>query len=77
MFTPGSPLTLANTSYERVSLLLNIAALYCQLGTAEDRSTIDGIKRAVAYFTVLEICLSAHAFEELNCRRKGLVPYRT
>lgn len=68
-------MTLLNTSYERVSVLLNIAALYCQLGTAEDRSTIDGIKRAVAYFTVRKICLDFLAVEELNCRRKELASY--
>lgn len=45
--------TLPNLSYERVSLLFNLAALYSQLAISENRSHPDGIKRANAYYQVL------------------------
>jgi programmed cell death 6-interacting protein len=52
MFASGATLTLSNIAYERLSLLLNLASLYCRLATNEDRSTVEGIKRAVASFAV-------------------------
>ncbi|TRM59396.1 BRO1-like domain-containing protein [Schizophyllum amplum] len=45
------PITLNDLTFERASVLFNLAALYSQLGAAEDRSTVDGIKRAMAYFS--------------------------
>ena len=52
-FPPGSaPLALSNLAYERANILYNLAALYCQLATSEDRSNGDGIKRSMAYFQV-------------------------
>ncbi|KAL1722637.1 BRO1-like domain-containing protein [Schizophyllum commune] len=45
------PITLNDLRFERAALLFNLAALYSQLGASEDRSTFDGIKRAMAYFS--------------------------
>ncbi|KAL1669364.1 BRO1-like domain-containing protein [Schizophyllum commune] len=45
------PITLNDLHFERAALLFNLAALYSQLGASEDRSTFDGIKRAMAYFS--------------------------
>ena len=53
VFQPNShPLALSNLAYERANVLYNLAALYCQLASSEDRSNGDGIKRAVAHFQV-------------------------
>ncbi|KAF9563243.1 BRO1-domain-containing protein [Agrocybe pediades] len=50
-FAPSSiPVTLQNLVFERASLLFNLAALYSQLGGAQDRSTAEGIKRAASYY---------------------------
>ncbi|KAK7033123.1 pH-response regulator protein palA/RIM20 [Favolaschia claudopus] len=47
-FTPTSlPITLRNVAFERAAVLFNLAALYSQLAASEDRSTSDGIKRAI------------------------------
>ncbi|KIM39855.1 hypothetical protein M413DRAFT_19615 [Hebeloma cylindrosporum] len=44
------PVKLKNLVFEQASVLFNMAALYSQLSAAEDRSTIDGIKRAAANY---------------------------
>ncbi|KAF5371831.1 hypothetical protein D9615_009578 [Tricholomella constricta] len=44
------PITLKNLVFERCSVLFNLASLYSQLAASEDRSTIDGIKRATANY---------------------------
>ncbi|KAH9481355.1 pH-response regulator protein palA/RIM20 [Psilocybe cubensis] len=50
-FTPSSiPVTLNNLVFERACLLFNLAALYSQLGSAQDRSNNDGIKGAAANY---------------------------
>ncbi|KAF5367502.1 hypothetical protein D9758_003681 [Tetrapyrgos nigripes] len=50
-FSPSAlPVTLKNLVFERASLCFNIAALYSQLAASEDRSQVDGIKRAVMHF---------------------------
>ena len=46
------PITLSNLVFERASVLFNLAALYSQLGSAQDRTTIEGIKRAASYYQV-------------------------
>lgn len=45
-------LTMSNLVYERISILYNLAALYCNLAVVEDRSNGDGIKRSLANFQV-------------------------
>ncbi|KAF7374896.1 pH-response regulator protein palA/RIM20 [Mycena sanguinolenta] len=48
VFSPtGLPITLRNIAFERAAVLFNLAALYSQLAASEDRSTADGIKRAI------------------------------
>ncbi len=49
---PTVPVTLNNIVFERASILFNLAALYSQLATAEDRSTSEGIKRAALKYQV-------------------------
>ncbi len=52
-FSPsGLPITLRNLVFERASVVFNLAALYSQLAELEDRSHIDGIKRAISYYQV-------------------------
>ncbi|KAF8339548.1 BRO1-like domain-containing protein [Cantharellus anzutake] len=50
MFSPASPVEISNLHYERASTLLNLAILFCQLGTTEDRASQEGLKRAVLCF---------------------------
>ncbi|KAJ7364036.1 BRO1-like domain-containing protein [Mycena albidolilacea] len=51
VFAPTSvPITLRNIAFERAAVLFNLAALYSQLAASEDRSTADGIKRAIPNF---------------------------
>ncbi|KAJ7104194.1 BRO1-like domain-containing protein [Mycena belliarum] len=48
VFSPTSlPVTLRNIAFERAAVLFNLAALYSQLAASEDRSSADGIKRAI------------------------------
>ncbi|OJT11438.1 pH-response regulator protein palA/RIM20 [Trametes pubescens] len=44
------PQTLPNLVYERAAVLYNLAALYSQLGSAEDRSTPQGLKQAIKFY---------------------------
>lgn len=44
------PVTLRSITFERASVLFNIAALYSQLAASEDRSSQDGLKRASACY---------------------------
>ncbi|KAI0264511.1 BRO1-domain-containing protein [Gloeopeniophorella convolvens] len=51
VFSPDAlPVSLSNLHFERCCLLFNLAALYSQLGLAEDRSTPEGVKRALAFY---------------------------
>ncbi|KAF8312441.1 BRO1-domain-containing protein [Clavulina sp. PMI_390] len=50
MYTPGVQVALSSIAYERCCLLLNFASLHCHLAAGEDRSTAEGIKRAVIGF---------------------------
>ncbi|KDQ14864.1 hypothetical protein BOTBODRAFT_158886 [Botryobasidium botryosum FD-172 SS1] len=43
-------LTLPNLFYERACVLFNLASLYCQLASAQDRISAEGIKRASNQF---------------------------
>ena len=45
--------------YERASVVFNLAALYSQLAEGENRSTNDGIKRAVANYQVIAYLCSS------------------
>ncbi|KAJ7773226.1 BRO1-like domain-containing protein [Mycena metata] len=48
VFAPTAlPVTLRNIAFERAAVLFNLASLYSQLAASEDRSTADGIKRAI------------------------------
>ena len=52
-FQPNAlPVSVKNLVYERCGVLFNLAALYSQLAASEDRSRIEGIKRATAYHQV-------------------------
>lgn len=55
MFSNSVPVELANISYERVALLLNLASLLSQMGVAEARISPESIKAALKCFIV---CLS-------------------
>lgn len=44
------PETCKSLLYERAGVLFNLAALYSQLGAAEDRSTPQGLKQALKLY---------------------------
>ncbi|KAF8656828.1 hypothetical protein AX16_002376 [Volvariella volvacea WC 439] len=44
------PITLRSLAFERTSVLFNLASLYSQLASLEDRSNKDGIRRALNYY---------------------------
>ena len=46
------PETYRNLLYERAGVLFNLAAMYSQLGSAEDRSTPEGLKQAIKFYQV-------------------------
>ncbi|KAJ9125522.1 hypothetical protein QFC22_000483 [Naganishia vaughanmartiniae] len=48
-FNSDPTISLSSITYERAAVLYNIAAVYASLGAAENRSEIEGIKRALAY----------------------------
>ncbi|KAF7794805.1 hypothetical protein EIP86_005947 [Pleurotus ostreatoroseus] len=45
----ASPHTLPNLTYERAAVLFNLAALYSQLASAEDRSNPNGLKQMISH----------------------------
>ncbi|KAG0254085.1 pH-response regulator protein palA/rim20 [Actinomortierella ambigua] len=47
---PDKKYTYRNMYYERACVCFNIAAMYSQLGVNENRNTVEGLKRACAYF---------------------------
>ncbi|KAF9973737.1 pH-response regulator protein palA/rim20 [Actinomortierella ambigua] len=47
---PDKKFTYRNMYYERACVCFNIAAMYSQLGVNENRNTVEGLKRACAYF---------------------------
>ena len=57
MYTPGETFELPNIAYERLCLLLNLTALLCRIAADEDRSSMEGIKRAAGGFAVRHIVL--------------------
>ncbi|KAG6879119.1 hypothetical protein C0992_005096 [Termitomyces sp. T32_za158] len=44
------PITMRSLVFERCGVLFNLASLYSQLAASEDRSTMDGIRRATANY---------------------------
>ncbi|KAJ9109194.1 hypothetical protein QFC21_000523 [Naganishia friedmannii] len=48
-FNSDPTISLSSITYERAAVLYNIAAVYASLAGAENRSEIEGIKRALAY----------------------------
>ncbi|GAO48459.1 BRO1-domain-containing protein [Saitoella complicata NRRL Y-17804] len=46
----AAPVTHDNLQYERACTLFNLAALYSLLGSSENRTSGDGLKRACSYF---------------------------
>ena len=51
-FTGESSITLPSLTYERASVLYNVAALYASIAAAERRAEAEGIKRALRYLSV-------------------------
>ncbi|KAF9069239.1 BRO1-like domain-containing protein [Rhodocollybia butyracea] len=50
-FSPSVvPITLRNLMFEQAGVVFNLGSLYTQLAASEDRSNVDGIKRAAAYY---------------------------
>ncbi|WOO78376.1 pH-response regulator protein palA/RIM20 [Vanrija pseudolonga] len=49
--TPDTPISLPSITFERASVLFNIAAVYASLATQERRAEIEGIKRALGYLS--------------------------
>lgn len=47
-----SPSVLPDLQYERASILINIAATYAKMAVVEDRSSLEGNKKAMAHFSV-------------------------
>lgn len=58
-------------AFERASVIFNLGALYSQLASAEDRSTEDGIKRAINYYQVPPHLYLTYLMAKpwLDCRR--------
>lgn len=54
------PVSFSNLLYERAAVLFNLAALQSQLGAAEDRSTVQGLKQAILLYQVRERALRIH-----------------
>ncbi|KAJ4464583.1 BRO1-like domain-containing protein [Lentinula aciculospora] len=51
VFSPSVvPVTMRSLMFERAAVVFNLGALYSQLAGFEDRSNVDGIKRAAAFF---------------------------
>ncbi|KAK0483604.1 BRO1-like domain-containing protein [Armillaria novae-zelandiae] len=51
VFSPNTiPVTLRSLAFERAAVLFNLAALYSQLANNEDRSHLEGIKRAISCY---------------------------
>ncbi|KAJ3987962.1 BRO1-like domain-containing protein [Lentinula detonsa] len=51
VFSPSVvPVTMRSLMFERAAVVFNLASLYSQLAASEDRSNVDGIKRAASYF---------------------------
>ena len=77
-FAPtGSPQILQNLSYELVSLLFNLSALFSQLAAAEDRGTSQGLKQAIVHTQVrfiLRLLTATLRFDRLECRRHTQIP---
>ena len=62
-FNPSAaPISLNNLVFERAALLFNLAALYSQLATTEDRSSITGIKRAASSYQVYSPLCLIHSY---------------
>ncbi|WWD19366.1 pH-response regulator protein palA/RIM20 [Kwoniella shandongensis] len=49
--SPDAPISLPSLTFERASVLFNIAALYASMAAAERRAEAEGIKRALGYLT--------------------------
>lgn len=47
-----TPSVLPDLQYERASILINIAATYARMAVAEDRSSLEGNKKAMSHFSV-------------------------
>jgi len=54
-FTGESSIALPSLTYERASVLFNVAALYASIAASERRAEAEGIKRALGY---LSVCLA-------------------
>lgn len=50
--SPDAAVTLPSITFERASVLFNIAALYASMAAAERRAEAEGIKRALGYLSV-------------------------
>ena len=69
------PTTFSNLNFERACVIFNLAALFSQLGSIENRATAEGIKRASGYFQVrlrdsstASLLLHSHPFHlSLQC----------
>lgn len=69
-------LTLSNLFYERACVLFNLASLYCQLASAQDRTSSEGINRALNQFQVckpVEPLANPAYFRMPDLRRDTLV----
>jgi programmed cell death 6-interacting protein len=51
-YPKNPPITFSNLNYERACVIFNLAALFSQLASLENRATAEGIKRASGYFQV-------------------------
>lgn len=50
--SPDAPISLPSLTFERASVLYNVAALYASMAAAERRAEAEGIKRALGFLTV-------------------------
>jgi programmed cell death 6-interacting protein len=54
--TADSPISLPSLTFERASILYNIAAIYASMAASEARAEAVGIKRALGFLTVVARC---------------------
>ena len=64
-YPKNPPITFSNLNYERACVIFNLAALFSQLASLENRATAEGIKRASGYFQVRKKPAAARFFYSL------------
>lgn len=67
--TSDAAVSLPSLTFERTSVLFNIAALYATMAASERRMEAEGIKRALGYLSVNHCILGRPQTDTLSVRR--------